>query len=466
MTNTDKAFFGHPLGLAILFFTELWERFSYYGMRAILVLFLTSQANGGYGWTNNQALDLYGWYTMLVYVMSIPGGIIADKLWGQKRTVMVGGGLLVIGHLMLAIPSKIAFFTGLAFIVLGVGGLKPNISTMVGGLYRKGDMRRDTGFTIFYIGINTGSFLASIIVSAVGEIYGWHYGFSLAGLGMLAGQLVFIFGQKYLKGIGEEVSVQTTDSKIHTEALDDFSKNTQLSGQEKDRILAILISLVIVLVFWMAFEQAGGLMNLYTKQYTNRDFFGLFVIPTGVFQALNAGFIMIFGGIVAVFWDSFVRRGKHIGGIFKMGFGTMVMGTGFIFMVAAAMESEVSATGEVIRQSSAYWLVLAYLFHTLGELCLSPVSLSFITKVSPKHMVATMMGIYWAVIGFGNKLAAEVGKYAESLGEFTVFLGLVIFPIVMGGLLVLFSNQISKLTHGTEEVNLEKTKTDNILERN
>ena len=202
MNTSDKAFFGHPIGLAILFFTEMWERFSYYGMRALLVLFVTSKVSGGYGWTNNEALTLYGWYTMMVYVMSIPGGIIADRVLGQKKTVMLGGALLVIGHLLLAVDSKIAFFGGLAFIVLGVGGLKPNISTMVGGLYQKGDMRRDTGFTIFYMGINLGSFLATMSVPIVAYNYGWHYGFSMAGLGMLAGQLVFIYGQRYLKDVG------------------------------------------------------------------------------------------------------------------------------------------------------------------------------------------------------------------------------------------------------------------------
>ena len=361
------------------------------------------------------------------------------------------------------------------------------------------------------------------------------------------------------------------------------SKEPTEAKKEQDRLIAVFISLIIIAVFWMAFEQAGGLMNLYTQQYTNRDFFGIFEIPAGVFQSLNAGYILIFGAFVAAFWDGFVRRGKHIGGIFKMGIGTVIMGVGFIFMVFAANEKEVAtlagegvepvqilvpqdklvalnkgteekdsikttvwSLGEVneklsdnqevliypntviqwvnkegkkertlekaifcipakqdtsyvamevteiklaaenpelisnqryaqltvkgtsqkteepmsipIVKSGTLWLLLAYLFHTLGELCLSPVSLSFITKVAPKRIVASMMGIYWAVIGLGNKLAAEIGKYADSLGEYTIFLGLFIFPAVMGGLLMLFSSQISKLTHGAEEVNLEKEK--------
>ncbi|NRA47804.1 MAG: MFS transporter, partial [Phaeodactylibacter sp.] len=203
--------FGHPIGLFILFFTEMWERFSYYGMRAILVLYIISSATGdnpGLGWESSEALALYGWYTMLVYVMSIPGGILADKFIGQKKAVLYGGLTLVLGHGILAIEALWAFYTGLALIILGVGGLKPNISTMVGGLYKQGDERRDQGFTIFYIGINVGAFLSSLIVGAVGETIGWHYGFGLAGIGMLLGQVIFMLGQKYLKGVGEPPSQQ------------------------------------------------------------------------------------------------------------------------------------------------------------------------------------------------------------------------------------------------------------------
>ncbi|HCO83187.1 MAG TPA: MFS transporter, partial [Arenibacter sp.] len=207
-----KELFGHPVGLYILFFTEMWERFSYYGMRAILVLYLiteTTDRNPGLGWTNMEALALYGWYTMLVYVASIPGGIIADRMLGQKKAVIVGAVLLVIGHSILAIEQMWAFYTGLGFIIAGVGMLKPNISTMVGGLYPKGDIRRDKGFTIFYIGINIGAFLSSLIVGYVGEVYGWHYGFGLAGICMLLGLLQFVLGQKYLVGVGDFLGKST-----------------------------------------------------------------------------------------------------------------------------------------------------------------------------------------------------------------------------------------------------------------
>ncbi|MBT7243583.1 MAG: peptide MFS transporter, partial [Flavobacteriaceae bacterium] len=212
----QKELFGHPIGLFVLFFTEMWERFSYYGMRAILVLYLVSQTdivNAGLGWTNREALALYGWYTMMVYVMSIPGGIIADKLLGQKKSVLVGGILLLFGHSILAVEAMWAFYTGLVLIVCGVGMLKPNISTMVGGLYKKGDIRRDKGFTIFYIGINVGAFLSSLIVGYVGEVYGWHYGFGLAGIGMFLGILQYVLGQKYLKEVGNFLGDSQNDQE-------------------------------------------------------------------------------------------------------------------------------------------------------------------------------------------------------------------------------------------------------------
>ena len=293
---------GHPVGLFILFFTELWERFSYYGMRAILVLFIVdSVQNGGMGWTDENALALYGWYTMLVYLMSVPGGILADRALGQKKTVFLGGVLLVLGHSILAVPTDWAFFMGLSLIVLGVGGLKANISTMVGGLYRPGDPARDKGFTIFYIGINIGAASASLLVAYVGEKIGWHYGFGLAGIGMLIGQIVYMAGQKYLKGVGDYVQSEKSSDGV---------KAKPLTKIEKDRIVVLLISFLIVIVFWGAFEQAGGLLNLYAKQKVDRSIGG-FVIPAGWFQAANPIFIIIFGTVVAAFWHKMRMKGKE-----------------------------------------------------------------------------------------------------------------------------------------------------------
>lgn len=446
---------GHPMGLFVLFFTELWERFSYYGMRAILVLYLTTSItaeNSGLGWEKGDALALYGWYTMLVYVMSIPGGIIADKLIGQKRAVLFGGLILCAGHGILAVEQMWAFYTGLVLIVLGVGGLKPNISTMVGGLYKQGDIRRDKGFTIFYIGINIGAAAASIAVGYVGETIGWHWGFGMAGVGMLLGQVVFMLGQKHLTGVGE--APEKAKDGDDSDSLGRLFKNTlkpglplvatilitilgivlisqgtigygllsiflalvvgmmmeiykELSPIEKDRYLVLLISFFLVIVFWGAFEQAGGLMNIYTKEKVNTVVLG-WEIPASVFQAVNAIFIIIFGTIVANFWARRKKKGKESSSLYKMAIGTIVMGIGFLFMAKASLE--VLSTG----QAALIWIILAYLLHTLGELSLSPVALSFITKLAPAKYVSIMMGVYFAATGLGSKVAGVVGEASQA----------------------------------------------------
>ncbi|MFD2999118.1 peptide MFS transporter [Pontibacter toksunensis] len=461
--DTHSELFGHPKGLMVLFFTEMWERFSYYGMRGILVLFLVSTTNGGYGWSNVEALELYGTYTALVYLMSIPGGILADKFLGQKNAVIIGGFTLVCGHLLMAYPPEWAFYTALCLIVAGTGLLKPNISTMVGGLYRENDNRRDSGFTIFYMGINLGALLASLIVGYVGETYGWHYGFSLAGFGMVLGQIVFIWGRKFLKGVGNKTTKEDSEDRI-------FTKNEAVPShgflgfnkQEWDRIIVILLTFIIVLVFWAAFEQAGGLMNLYALQYTDRFVFG-WEVPASWLQGLNAFFIITLGGVVATIWVKLAKRGKNPPSIFKMGLGTSILGIGFIFMVFASLQRNAAAD----NLSSLHWLVFAYLFHTIGELALSPVSLSFITKVAPKRIVASMMGLYFAVTGAGNYVAAWIGIWAQRLGELEIFMFIAAFTIVLGILLMVLTRKINKLTHGLEDQlpEEEEAQTGQVLEK-
>ena len=458
----QKEIFGHPAGLYILFFTELWERFSYYGMRAILTLYMlakVSSENPGLGWDEGKALATYGWYTMLVYVVSIPGGIIADKMLGQKKSVMIGGWLLVAGHGVLSIEQDWAFYSGLLLIVLGVGMLKPNISTMVGGLYKEGDPRRDKGFSIFYIGINVGAAVAAILVGYIAAEYGWHYGFGLAAIGMVLGQLVYIFGQKFLSHVGNKpslinaneasVSIKEMFQKMLTTTKSlavvvllvalSFVIPTQfmetevyayivffiflsivvgfmmtvyedLNGKvEKDRFIVLLLSFLIVIVFWGAFEQAGGLLNIYAQQKTDR-FLPVFdyTVPAAFFQSLNPSYIIIFGIPVALFWAWMKRKGKEASSIFKMAIGVIVMGIGFVFMVFATMDYE--ANGE----AAIYWLVFAYLLHTLGELSASPVALSFITKLAPLRYGALMMGLYFAATGLGNKAAGIVGESSQA----------------------------------------------------
>ena len=522
-SNNSSTLFGHPKGLFVLFFAEMWERFSYYGMRAILTLYMVSSAtdlNAGLGWSTSKALALYGWYTMLVYVMSIPGGIMADKFIGQKRSVLIGGLILVLGHGILAVDAIWAFYAGLILIILGVGALKPNISTMVGGLYPQGDPRRDQGFTLFYIGINVGAFLASVIVGAVGETIGWHYGFGLAGLGMLVGQITFVWGsRKFLVGIGDAPLKQDQKQQGNTEG--DASLGTLLSNLikspahliltlilatggvifsiysfegfdmyaysalfvflalvigflmmiyrdidsiEKDRFVVLIISFLIVIVFWGAFEQAGGLMNIYArdkidrvvslftidlvfigfitvlvvlgihgivkKKDTAKLFFVLsgllafvyillrfyfnvfsspYEIPASIFQSVNPMFIMIFGTAVGGFWIWWANSGKENSSILKMAVGTIIMGIGFLFMAQAS--NVIHAYGE---KAALVLLILAYLLHTIGELSASPVALSFITKVAPVKYVSIMMGVYFAATGLGNKVAGSIGEATQA----------------------------------------------------
>jgi POT family proton-dependent oligopeptide transporter len=490
----QKELFGQPIGLYILFLTEMWERFSYYGMRALLVLYMTTQTMGdergpGLGWTSQEALALYGWYTMLVYVMSIPGGMIADKLIGQKKAVLLGSIILCIGHGVLVLTDIWAFYTGLALVILGVGLLKPNISTMVGGLYKDGDIRRDKGFSIFYIGINLGSLLATIIIGFVVAEWGWHAGFGLAGVVMLFGLVNYIYGQKYLTQVGnfekntndeDEISYSQLYSKLLTSPNQlmitavllvvsiygwyqlDWAYgllfvfltavvsllmmiykelNTQVF---KDRFLVLLLSFIMVIVFWGAFEQAGGLMNLYTESKIDRVLFG-WEIPTVMFQSLNAGFIIIFATIVASIWAKRKLKGKEGSSLFKMALGIIIMGFGFLFMVFAAMEFEKSGT------SSMIWLVLAYFFHTIGELCLSPVALSFITKLTPVKYASLMMGVYFAATGLGSKVAGIVGESASEFGEYAIFLGILVLTVVIGTLFILILKPLKRLTHGAED---------------
>ncbi len=440
---TEREIWGHPAGLYVLFFVELWERFSYYGMRAILTLFLAAAAigdNPGLGWSNSETLSFYGTYTMLVYVMSIPGGLLADKWIGAKKAVMVGGLLLCAGHITLAFPSITAFYIGLGLIIAGVGCLKPNISTMVGGLYKGKDERRDKGFYIFYIGINLGAFFGALAVGAVAKYYGWHWGFGLAGIGMFIGQIVYMFGLKYLEGVGDFIGKKDSP--------DNAAMNRPLTPIEKDRMLVMFLSFILIIFFWGAFEQAGGLMSLYTEQKTNRMLMG-FEVPAAWFQSVNAFFIITLGTLVGSFWFKWKVAGKEGSSLFKMAIGLIIMGWGFLFMTISTMEY--ASKGE----AAMVWLVLAYLFHTIGELCASPVALSFITKLAPVKYASFMMGAYFAATGFGNKLAGLVGEWSQTAGEFEIFTGIAVFCTVFGLLVIALLKPLKRLTHGAEDLEVE-----------
>ena len=495
MVNNQKTLFGHPYGLYVLFLTEMWERFSYYGMRAILVLYLVAEVgieNAGLGWSNEDALALYGWYTMFVYVASIPGGIIADKIIGQKKAVFVGGMLLVAGHSVLAIEALWAFYTGLTLIVMGVGMLKPNISTMVGGLYPKDQQdKRDMGFYIFYMGINLGAAVSALLVGYIGETIGWHYGFGLAGIGMALGQLTYWYGQRYLTHVGNLVIDERDESeKVDGNLIASIFKSTnsiigfvitlcmgiyvwQVQGSldygllimglafavgvaivvyndgdrvEKDRILVTYLSFLIIIVFWGSFEQAGGLLNVYAAQKTDLVLTENFTVPASWFQSVNAIFILIFATLVGSFWVWWKNRKKESSSLFKMAIGVIIMGWGFFFMSAASMQYDVEGL------SSMHWLILAYLFHTIGELCASPVALSFITKLAPERWMAFMMGAYFAATGLGNKVAGLLGESATEMGEFAIFTGIAVFCTIFGLLVLTIIKPLKRLTHNAEGI--------------
>ena len=492
----QKTIFGHPIGLFVLFFTELWERFSYYGMRAILVLYLVSETSGdnpGMGWSDSSAIALYGWYTMFVYLATIPGGILADRFLGQRKSVMLGGLLLCFGHGILAVEALWAFYTGLTFIVLGVGCLKGNISTMVGGLYSsKDNNKRDMGFYIFYMGINVGAAISAIVVGYIGETYNWHYGFGLAGIGMAIGQLVYWRGQKYLSHVGNMIELEPSkEEKKNNLFLQIFKKTNSLLGFsitaiiglyvgisgdwnyglliigiafavgfailvyndgneiEKDRILVTYLAFLIVIVFWGAFEQAGGLMNLYASQKTDLSL-GSFMVPASWFQSVNAIFILIFATAVGSFWIWWKKSGYEHSSLFKMALGVIIMGFGFFFMSMASNEVAYDSTGEITKKSAMYWLVLAYLFHTIGELCASPVALSFITKLAPARWGAFMMGAYFAATGLGNKVAGLIGENASEIGDYETFVGITVFCSIFGLLVILILKPLKRLVHEAE----------------
>jgi POT family proton-dependent oligopeptide transporter len=438
--NSGTTLFGHPKGLFVLFFTELWERFSFYGMRAILVLYLTAQTtdptNPGLGWTNDEALALYGWYGMFVYFTGIFGGYIADRWLGQKKSVLVGGLFIILGQFALAVDSLTLFYTGLVLLVCGVGLLKPNISTMVGGLYKKGDAKRDAGFTLFYIGINIGALAAPLIVGYFGEKVDWHLGFSLAGFGMILGQIVYVFFRKHLEHVGNLLKHSATEAHLVTQPL---------TKEERDRVIVLLISFVIVIVFWAAYEQAGGLMNLYARDNVDRMMFG-WEIPTSFFQSLHAFYVVLIGAPMAWLWLKWSKKGKESSALFKMAVGMFIMSISFVALMGAVYDASLSALGK----APIYWLLLSYFLHVVAELSISPVALSFITKLAPAKYASLMMGAYFAITGLGNKAAGMLGQVATQHGEMAVFAFIAGACLVVSILLLVFVKKLKALTHNAE----------------
>ena len=422
--------FGHPKGLYVLFFAEMWERFSFYGVRAILVLYMVAAiADGGLGWTQKTSLLVLGLFEMGVYLLDVPGGLIADRWLGARKCVWFGCLLIMAGNFALVLPGLASFSAGLSLIVLGTGLLKPNISTMVSRLYADGDARRDSAFTIFYLGINVGSFFSGLVVGYLAMKFGWRMGFLASGFGMLLGQGVYVWGQRYLKGADRA-----------PERADAVAAREPLSPADRRRIWVILYSFLMVLIFWAAYEQAGGLLNLYADKFTDR-MLGSFEIPAPWFQSVNPLQIILLAPLAAVFWSYLGRRKRNPHEVVKMAVGTIILGLGYVFMIAAVLQRDASPT----QTSSMIWLVLVYLASTIGELWLSPVALSFITRAAPKRMTSQMVGWYFAVVGIGGFLASWLGSFAEHWGEMRVFVILTVVTTLVGVLQLLFAKKVIRL---------------------
>jgi proton-dependent oligopeptide transporter, POT family len=442
---THSTWLGHPRGLFLLFATELWERFNYYGMRALLVLTLVAgveSANPGFGWTQPEALRLYGLFTGFVYFTPLIGGWLADNHLGQRKCVIAGGIVMAAAQFVLAaaIPGNLTlFYFGLVLLVIGNGLFKPNISTMVGELYPKGDARVDSAFTIFYMGINIGALFAPFVCSTLGEnpAYGWRYGYAAAGCGMLLSVLIqMLFAPRMLGEIG------TVPVAARSRALSGGS-HLPLTREETDRLRVIFILFTFVVVFWAGFEQAGGLMNLYASDKTDR-LVGGFLVPSGWFQSLNPFFVILLAPLFSLLWVRSSARNSHLPTPSKMALGLVLTSLGFMALVGAVFDQ---ADGD---KASLWWLVVAYLLHTAGELCISPVGLALVTRLAPLRLASLMMGVWFLINFFANWLAGIIGSFAESLGELAIFGGLAIALLVFAVLLWLLSPTLVRWMHGAE----------------
>ncbi|NJD10040.1 MAG: peptide MFS transporter [Gemmatimonadetes bacterium] len=489
----DRSFLGHPRGLSTLFFTEMWERFSYYGMRALLILFMTAAVpDGGLGPDTASAGAIYGLTVGFANMLALPGGWIADRLIGQRRAVLVGGMLIAAGNFTLAAPGTATFYLGLGLIVMGTGLLKPNVSTMVGELYPEGGARRDAGFSVFYMGINTGAFMAPLITGLVGENINWHLGFAIAGVGMVLGLVQYVLGGKHLGNAG-----------LHPDQGDSaqLSRNwrnlllgmavvlaaglatwfarvpiTQvaagmtvlivsitfafflyvlifggLTRQEKLRVGAIAVLFLSSAVFWAGFEQAGSSLNLVAKQLTDRMIFG-WELPASWLQSVGPLLIITLAPVAGMLWVWLSNKHLEPSSPAKFAVGLVLLGAGFAVMMLAMMR----ATQGV--QVSPLWLVVTYFLHTCGELSLSPVGLSTVTKLAPHRMVGQMMGIWFMATSLGNlmagQIAGRIGAAGGAGGEISAQAALTIFTVVTvfglgyGLLLALFVKPVRKLMAG------------------
>jgi POT family proton-dependent oligopeptide transporter len=482
----DRAFFGHPRGLSTLFFTEMWERFSYYGMRALLILFMTaSAAEGGLGFDTASAGAVYGLYTSMVYMACLPGGWVADRLIGQRRAVLWGGIIIAAGHFSMAFPSLATFYLGLLLIVIGTGLLKGNISVLVGTLYAPGDERRDAGFSIYYMGINLGAFIAPLICGYLGQQVNWHLGFAAAGIGMVLGVIQYVLGDKFLGDGGKHPATSTPEEYRSNRArallataifvavvggigvgaytgilpvtptqIADWAGYLLLlvvlaffawlfvSGswtpEERKRLYAITVFFLAAALFWSLFEQAGSTLNLFADRDTRTSIFG-WNFPSSWFQSMNSLFVWSFAPVFAWLWLALGRHGKEPSTPIKFALGLILVGAGFGVLIVAAT---LSASGV---QVSPLWLTVTYLLHTFGELCLSPVGLSAMTKLAPARIAGLMMGVWFLATSVGNFIAGRLAGFYEAMPLPTLFMNIALFGVIAGLILLPLAPPIKRM---------------------
>jgi POT family proton-dependent oligopeptide transporter len=445
-----KTLMGHPVGLFILFFTEMWERFSYYGMRALLVLYMVNYLftdaaraervlgfgairgglEGVFGVLEAQPLasQIYGLYTGLVYFTPFFGGILADRLLGQRKTVVIGGVLMAIGHFLMAFETL--FFLALFFLILGNGCFKPNISTQVGRLYAPGDPRRDRAFTIFYMGINLGAFFAPLVCGTLGQTVGWHYGFSAAGVGMIVGLVIYLAGQRYLA----PDTLEAADSKAGQPA-------EPLTSAEWQRILALVFLCALNVVFWGVYEQQGNTMQLWADNRTDWVFLGM-TIPSTWYQSFNPLMIFIFAPLLNIAWAWQNKRNFEPSSVTKMAIGCLLLGLAFVTMIFA---SNIVPEGE---RGSVLWLVTATFVLTIGELYLSPIGLSLVTKVAPARLVSMLMGMWFLSSFLGNYISGFLGTFYDRMDKDQFFMMLTALGIVTGVMMMAANRPLQRALGG------------------
>jgi POT family proton-dependent oligopeptide transporter len=439
-----------PPGIFLLFAVEMWERFSFYGMKAILALFVADSLRGGMGWSEASASRLVGLYGFGAYSLPLLGGYLADRYLGTHRSMVIGGVIIAAGHFCLAIPGPPTFFLGLGLVVLGTGFFKSNVSTMVGQLYRQGDTRRDGGFTIFYMGVNVGGFAGPLVVGALGEStrWGWHYGFGAAGVGMLLGLGLYLrLKRRYLGDIGDVPNRQMAKAEAGGGA-------AALSREDWHRLIALLIIFLFSIPFWMAFEQCASSMNFFAEHRTDRGLLG-FTIPASWFQSINSAVLISTAPLFAALWTWLGRRGREPSTPAKMSAAMALLGLGFVFMTVGALRSE----GGLLV--SPMWLVAAYTFHTFGELCLSPIGLAMVTRLAPLKLASLLMGAWFFSTSIAEFLAGQLAALTDKVargelfhvlgGQADFYLIFVVSSAVAAVLLAALTPGLKWLMHGRDK---------------